>query len=330
MNGTYRFDRRNLWTAWGCIVCSLLMIGAFVVGASTPPHDRRLLFILICGPVPVLMLCGGIYLLLAIKRCRLVVDEKHLESQGVWTTRRIALDEICSARWRISDRLVMKTLESQVSVNFNDFSSDDQRTLVKFFRCRLPREIQHDWESYWSREWRLFDLSDPSAMAPEIRAEHIRSTRRSSDWLFLYGCFLTITTTLAIWLVSGNTESLRPMMLLVPLAAWWLWNRKHVRLPGKIRARFPCEQKTNVLVVVGLTLFAIALPLLLAFMALDMESYSTALMVVLGAAFVVFYLGIIVESIRSGKQRKNQDAEIASLVEKEHIAIPTPKSRIPN
>ena len=101
MNETYRLPRSQRWNAWGFLVFFTVWIGAIAVLAATEtPTSLPLPGLAFSVSAPLLTWCPCICWLLEIQRHTLVVTDSHVESHGVWTRRRIALDDVREARWQ--------------------------------------------------------------------------------------------------------------------------------------------------------------------------------------------------------------------------------------
>ncbi len=186
MKATYELSHSYLRTAWGGIAFSTAMFAMSVVALSDIPFGPRLLVAAIVFPlIPLLFLSLSVYLLLAVKRHRLVITETHVESRGVWMTRRIALDDVFAARWRRwggSGRLVMRAAVGRVAIDLDNYDAGVRRTLIRFFRFRLRHDIQQGWSTYWAVYWRLFDLPDTSDATTDVAEARARAAARTGSF----------------------------------------------------------------------------------------------------------------------------------------------------
>ncbi|MEN6458448.1 MAG: hypothetical protein ABFC63_05915 [Thermoguttaceae bacterium] len=218
MNSTCRYHRNFLWFGGVYLIAAVAMATAGIVAS----HDRSISSPLgaaaMFASFSLLAAAIGVYLILACKRHRLVVTDSCVESQGVWRTRRIAFVDVRTARWRPS-RLTLSTASGKLAIDLSNYGGETQRTLIRFFRLRLPRNAQHGWDAFWRMHWGLFDLPDDSEADGQTAA--IRHSRRGTDLCFLYGTFLTLATPLALWLSTGERRALGTLLLLLPLAGLW-------------------------------------------------------------------------------------------------------------
>ncbi len=176
-----------------------------------------------------------IWLLLAVKRHRLTVSQSHVEFQGVWKTRRIVLDDVREFRWRkigSVGRLTLKTSNNKLGVDLGEYGNDASRKLIRYFRFRLPQEIQKNWQPFWKQYWRLFELPDES----DSGTAELFATRRRMDRLFLIGGFASVFVLGYIWWLTDWHYVIKNSVFLAMLAFLWWWLRRTVPRRGKLLA----------------------------------------------------------------------------------------------
>jgi hypothetical protein len=317
MNITYRLDLKYRRMARVFVVLFALWFGVNVACSDGDPA------ILAMASVPLFMLLLSVYLLFISKRHRLSVSNTHVESVGVWWTRRVALDEIVEARWQrfsSAGKLKLKTLTGGVSIDLGDYGNDDAKTLIRFFRFRMPQSIQQNWPTFWAYYWKLFDVSDVSD--PVAAAAELRETRRDTDWLFFWCGLLIVMVLLTLWWFAGI--SLHFLWMLPLTAALWWWMRK--MLPGrrgKIEAMFQPRRSNCLLnrafVLIGLL---IVFGLLLAFLLCALldrihdPSWLLGGCVVLGIYAVA---NVTLSAHRMKQRRREIAADPAQLAESEYM-----------
>ncbi len=305
----------NLWVGWASIAFHVALITALAVTLPDLSSGAQWLGRAFLFSIPVLFLCGSIYLLVAVKCHRLAVTESHVESQGVWTHRRIALDAVREARWqRVSlGRLVLKTDDRKLAVAFGNYDADSRRALIRFFHFRLPSDVQQGWEKYWATGWRSFDL--PEMSEPRARTADSRALRRRASMLWAVFAIPIVIAASISWWFLGVAKVLAMLGLLLVL---WLLTRYGVAPPappGRLQAKVTSTRVPGVLMLVGVTLFAIGWLAFLAFATFDLRTPAKACLAptVIGVLLMVWGVAL------HAKDEKKQIENLAHVAEEEYM-----------
>jgi hypothetical protein len=255
MNETFRPKRSLFYLGLiGFVFFSLADVLSIAVAVSEARPDRRVLAAMFFGACWTPFVLLSLYLLIASLRERLSILGSTVESEGVLTRKRIALDEVTDARWRRygkAGRLVLRSAWTKVAIDFDTYETPDRRRLILFLREMLPTTIQQGWDTYWTQYWSTFDEPEPAMT--DAFAQETRALRRRLDVWFALGVVAVVVLAFSVRPLIG----LKPLAGIIPIALLWLICRWGVSVSrGKVRERLPPPDTQRPIAVVygGMTL----------------------------------------------------------------------------
>jgi cation transport ATPase len=272
-----------------------------------------IVFVVVIPGFFILLSC---YLLFAYFRHSLTIEGGRVLSVGMVRSTCLELDTVLDARWRRYGgygRLGLRTASEKLAIDFGDYRPEQARELIRFFRHRLPQDIQQGWERYWEFYWRRFDEPDP-ARREHFALETRWLRRRMLLWVSL-GTGLCASLGLALWWWTGDAQSLRGIVL--SLLFWpvvWLIRADR----GKIAEKVPEQLSANAAVIVGLILLGLTLTVVLAFAAFAIPGGQTTYGIGVLGSLLLILLGVAIEHRRIERSRD----EAARLAEIEYMGAP--------
>ena len=118
------------------------------------------------------MVLPGVWLILIQSRHRLFVDSTTVRVTGCFTTQQVRLANLTKATWKsLGGSLVLKEHCNIVKIGFGNYTYEERRELIQFFREALAGREQDGWEQFESR------CMPPQVDYKELRAQmqgHLR------------------------------------------------------------------------------------------------------------------------------------------------------------
>ncbi len=315
MNATFRCKRSFLAIGGLSIAMAIAFAAAlFLPFDEAPPHGRLSLCALL-GTVVALCSLVGTSLILGSIRHRLTIAERSVESVGVFGTKRIALDEVIEARWRLygdAGSLTLKTSAVTLGISLSNYGREETRELVRFLRFRLPADIQHGWDRYWGFHWALFDEPEPIS---EEWLEERRSLRRRIHGIF---AFSTAVILAAAFLVVRYTGEVRHLAWLVVFFGTWVLCHFTDPPRGKVRRRMRAASRMHPVVLAGLVVLPVTFVICLPMGAFGIAGGRVVLGVGSVLSCVLVFMGVF---LQEGRMRAYRE-EGAKLAAEEYLRLP--------
>ncbi len=323
MNATYR---RKRWLISLGLLATLFGVGFAVAGTcllgvepnpGSPPWAMAVMAIAVVGST---LLCGigGPWTIAEVIRHRLTIDGDNVTQVQIFRTKEVNLARVVEAQWRISQgggRLVLKTADEELRLDFSGYSRSETRQLIKFLHLRLPAAVQKGWEKYWSYAWPMFDVPDPTRR--EESAEETRRLRRRLVIWLLLGVSLTIVGTILLWVYTGDVKSLKGLAFLVFLLPILLLCFV-VSAGGKVAAHPDVRRGFNPspLVFIGLAVLILSFLAAIPFAFLDMRTVCQFILIG-GPVFACLLMLIGLQS--RGRRIRETRSLAAKLAEQEYM-----------
>jgi len=286
-------------------------VGGFLGFREAPPDGRLFLYALF-GTVVAFLSLGGISVILGSIRHRLTIADPSIESAGVFGAKRIMLDEVVEARWRLygdAGSLILKTASDKVGIRFSNYRREQARELVRFLRFRLPEGVQHGWDRYWGFYWRLFDEPEPIS---EEWLEERRSLRRRIHGIF---AFSTLVMVAAAFLVVRYTGEFRLLVWLVVFFGVWVLCHFMEPPRGKVVRRMRAASRMHPVVLAGLVLLPVTFVICLPMGAFGIAGGRVVFWVGSALSMVLMFLGVFLQDKRVKEYRE----EAAKLAAEEYL-----------
>lgn len=171
----YRHSRHSLEIGVATVVLFCLM-GVGSVTAALLNSDGSFRYptaaAVIFGSFWSCMVLVGVWLILIHSRHRLFVDSTTVHVTGCFTTQQVRLANLTKATWKsFGGSLVIKEHCNIVKIGFGNYTYEEQRELIHFFREALAGREQDGWEQFESR------CMPPQVDYKELRAQmqgHLR------------------------------------------------------------------------------------------------------------------------------------------------------------
>jgi hypothetical protein len=325
MERSYRMKRSYFYLGltW-VIICSLILcilVPLSFLNKTCPPRMGYFF-----ASVGLFFLAIATYLLVVSIRHRLCVTEKGVERRGIFKTQSIDFEHLTEARWGCYSelgKLILQTPDDKVVVEFAEYSREQGRELVRFFRYRLPEPMQREWERYWHHYWPKFE--EPDTSNPEENREATRKMRLRLFYIFLSGYFLIALCAFFVW------RYLHPLMefseirrqiggilgnafLLLILGGWMIYSVSGA--VGKVRKQYPLERKGEGLMKFGFVGALMAMPVCLGlslWLGIFSLKYTAGFIIciLLMLFFVILMFQGMHKTEKSVKQWKAEGAKIA-------------------
>jgi hypothetical protein len=328
MNATYRCKKSYVFIGiLGTMFAVLPLAMLYIVFFDPPPH-RELWAAIVMTPacLAVLLLTGvgGPYVVVLAIRHRLIVCGDKITSVNALGTAEIDLPCVTEARWKRGQnggRLLLRTELTKLRIDFDNYSADAARELIRFFRFRLPEAIQTNWEPYWTFAWGFFDKPDP-ARREEFAAETRALRRRLAIWVSL-GMIVIAAVGFFVWRSTGDCTrtlgSIGALLVILPIALGIRADR------GRISDQSKAPRRVHPFQAIALAIMLATMPLGLLIMAMGnwggrVVFYAGEAVVVASGviAWVFAVIGCISQDARQRRARK----EAARLAEQEYLQPP--------
>ena len=155
----------------------------------------------------VIFLSFSVFGILHAKRYRLHITEDSVEVVSLFQHKNLHLNQVTQAQWHgkgyLPCQLNLQTPNAKASILLRNFSREQAKKTILFFRCRFPESIQIDWEKFWEIAWPLFD--EMKEIRPEDNAPSQRMFKRLVNCLGWFGLILLAVSDIFAW---RNTEEL--------------------------------------------------------------------------------------------------------------------------
>jgi hypothetical protein len=185
MNITHRAKKSVQYNFWGSLVFWTILAIIFIplIHVMKVNENAKCLQLPFQLFMVLFFIFWILYSLLAIvycRRCYLHVTEDAVEKTGLFRHWHIYLDHVTETKWRPigahGGKIALWTSDTHCSISFRELPREQAQELILFFRHRLPKSIQKDWERFWETNWRTFEEQE-SLSEVEI-ASAKRKTRR--------------------------------------------------------------------------------------------------------------------------------------------------------
>ncbi|MFK7769848.1 MAG: hypothetical protein AB8B55_21750 [Mariniblastus sp.] len=211
----YRADRKNWRLGLACTVMFSLLAVAFPITCMldrgpTPISAAIFLELICCGFVAM-----GAYLMIFFDKYRLRIDKHAIKQTGVFSERRIRLENIKSAKWKrrpAGGSLRLNSNEEKMVIEFFHIPQNQKAELIQRLRDAVPGERQ----SGWSEFEKMFGSIKPPA--PMKAREHV--------WIAIF--FSAMACSFLIGWTRGLPVSMCISMAVVNFgfAGWLLFKAK--------------------------------------------------------------------------------------------------------
>lgn len=150
------FKARSYFKLVGAI-CTVLfsLIGLWSVWVALDNSDgsfkNPLLAATVFGVFWSCFLLLGLYILLISRNYRLVVDNATIDQTGAFSTCRIVIPDILSAKWRnwpSGYSVKLESRDSSMAIEFGTIQPEYRDWLVDFLRSAIPETSQVNWENF--------------------------------------------------------------------------------------------------------------------------------------------------------------------------------------
>ncbi len=308
MHETFRIKKlaRNVILLCLLFFIAMGVFSAFVFSDRKVPHPWIGAFVIGCFWSCCAVAC--FWYLLVCWKSRLIVEGDRVTKIGVIGTKDLVLGDVVEVRWRTwpqGGSLVLKSFGTRMTIDFNEYTTDQRDRLVRHFRDRLGRSSQVGWE--------LFAFRITSGETKERVPEEgdVVVTRRRWDRLFLWMIPLFLATGALLAWQSGHWGMI--VIPFVPLTLLWTVSRITTPARGLIAPRLSKEEwPPGILRMwVGIVLF---LPIMLAIKWLFPERGSQDTAVRVAAVLISIYF--FIESIvidRWVRRRTVEKARAAAI-----------------
>jgi hypothetical protein len=332
MDFTHRAKKGEKYALWGSLVFLMaLMIAffSFVPQANPDAPISKLPVQLLVSPlflIPILLSLTGV--MQAMRYC-LHLTDGVVEKTGILPYRSIQLDYVIEASWRLfgsrRGQIVLRTPAVKVAVTLSDFSREETRDLVRFFRDRFPTSIQTGWDKYWEQNWPMFD--EWEALSPEEIAAARRASRRVFFWWSLCGWIAFVVGDLFAWRYTGETKWLwQPLLPTIGLAFVVYFFPKHLtsKTRGRIGRTRPRPKISKVAVLCFLAAYVLPI-LVMTSRILPHNSVEEAIAIF--GTMALFIVPLILDIRRQNRPLKAWNCEAAKLAAELYLKSPveTPK-----
>lgn len=170
------------------------------------PHIRSVAFCLFLECFFLMSLLFAIVSLLTWKE--FTVDDKEILQQGVFSTKRLALNEIREVDWQWRSRkgavkLISGSQSIYVSFHNYQYKTDDKLWIIRFLRTQLRHATHNDWELFCLKVAMPLLLPSDERLNKDLEPDQEELTVWHYDRIFLIGIFgSVIVGAISIWLAN--------------------------------------------------------------------------------------------------------------------------------
>ena len=194
-------------------------VGSVIVSLTGLPKDRAVYAALFFGTFWGSWACVAVWMILTYWRAWLRITPDQLHEQGVISTKKIDLDSVNYARWKITGRgrIALRTPIERLTIDFDNFEPCEVLWLIRFFRSRFSESVQAGWPLFaYKFAVRLRDGT--AAENRPLGPNEVRLTRRRWDWYFVPAILVA-----AAFGAIANLFLQQPRMLLAPVGPVVIW-----------------------------------------------------------------------------------------------------------
>ncbi len=148
MHATYRLRRSYLHIALGGLpfhaAMASLFLGGWVSPEESSPHP---LAARLFSAIPVGFCLLSIYLVLAWRNGRLMIDGKRIAASGAFRTVEMDLDKVTRASWLCGGSVKLVASSGSVRIVFRGYDVPSSLPLIEHLRHEIPESVQVGW--FW-------------------------------------------------------------------------------------------------------------------------------------------------------------------------------------
>lgn len=176
----------------------LMLIGSLITAIhwGQNPNDHRQYLMWFGSFLLFLFLIWTLIDVFYGRNIRLVVDKTLITKQGYFSFNQIDLHEIQSVHWSTSftQGPILISEKGKIRINLQNFSLNNRRHLILYFRRHVPEEIQTNWEQFVN----IYGLKTLNSSAPKPKEQKKQLARDESEGLTQINQKQTLKAVLAL------------------------------------------------------------------------------------------------------------------------------------